>query len=91
MENIFVDNFYFHVPMTDGATLRRVARSRRQPSKKHCVGVVVLTTNYLLSTGLRLETEIERCKCKINRKFRVTTEIGSTFFGCWSVTMQLKK
>jgi hypothetical protein len=28
---------------------------------------------------------------KINRKFCVTTEIGSTFFGCWSVTGQLKK
>jgi hypothetical protein len=27
----------------------------------------------------------------INWKFRVTTEIGSTFFGCWSVTRQLKK
>jgi hypothetical protein len=27
----------------------------------------------------------------INRKFRVATEIGSTFFGCWSVTGQLKK
>jgi hypothetical protein len=26
----------------------------------------------------------------INRKFRVATEIGSTFFGCWSVTGQLK-
>jgi hypothetical protein len=30
-------------------------------------------------------------KTKINRKFRVATEIGSTFFGCWSVTGQLKK
>jgi hypothetical protein len=30
-------------------------------------------------------------KAKINRKFRVATEIGSTFFGCWSVTWQLKK
>jgi hypothetical protein len=29
--------------------------------------------------------------CEINRKFRVATEIGSTFFGCWSVTGQLKK
>jgi hypothetical protein len=28
---------------------------------------------------------------QINRKFRVATEIGSTFFGCWSVTGQLKK
>jgi hypothetical protein len=28
---------------------------------------------------------------KINRKFHVATEIGSTFFGCWSVTGQLKK
>jgi hypothetical protein len=28
---------------------------------------------------------------KKNRKFRVATEIGSTFFGCWSVTGQLKK
>jgi hypothetical protein len=27
----------------------------------------------------------------INRKFRVSTEIGSTFFGCWSVTGQLKE
>jgi hypothetical protein len=27
----------------------------------------------------------------IKRKFRVITEIGSTFFGCWSVTGQLKK
>jgi hypothetical protein len=27
----------------------------------------------------------------INRKFHVATEIGSTFFGCWSVTGQLKK
>jgi hypothetical protein len=27
---------------------------------------------------------------KINRKFRVITEIGSTFFGWWSVTRQLK-
>jgi hypothetical protein len=27
----------------------------------------------------------------INRKFRVATEIGSTFFGCCSVTGQLKK
>jgi hypothetical protein len=26
----------------------------------------------------------------INRKFRVTTEIGSTFFNCCSVTGQLK-
>jgi hypothetical protein len=25
----------------------------------------------------------------INRKFHVATEIGSTFFGCWSVTGQL--
>jgi hypothetical protein len=25
------------------------------------------------------------------RKFHVATEIGSTFFGCWSVTGQLKK
>jgi hypothetical protein len=28
---------------------------------------------------------------KIIRKFHVATEIGSTFFGCWSVTGQLKK
>jgi hypothetical protein len=27
----------------------------------------------------------------INRKFRVATEIGSTFFGGWSLTGQLKK
>jgi hypothetical protein len=27
---------------------------------------------------------------EINRKFRVTTEIVSTFFGCCSVTGQLK-
>jgi hypothetical protein len=30
-------------------------------------------------------------KLKINRKFRVATEIGSTFFGCLLVTGQLKK
>jgi hypothetical protein len=30
-------------------------------------------------------------KLQINRKFHVITEIGSTFFGCWSVTGQLKK
>jgi hypothetical protein len=30
-------------------------------------------------------------KAKINRKFRATTEIGSTFFGCLSVTGQMKK
>jgi hypothetical protein len=29
-------------------------------------------------------------KQKINRKFRVATEIGSTFFGCWLDTGQLK-
>jgi hypothetical protein len=28
-------------------------------------------------------------KVIINRKFHVATEIGSTFFGCWSVTGQL--
>jgi hypothetical protein len=27
----------------------------------------------------------------INRKFHVATEIGNTFFGCWSVTGQPKK
>jgi hypothetical protein len=33
----------------------------------------------------------QQSKCKINRKFRVATEIESIFFGCWSVTEQLKK
>jgi hypothetical protein len=36
----------------------------------------------------KIEPEIK--KIKINRKFRVITEIGSTFFGCW-FTGQMKK
>jgi hypothetical protein len=32
----------------------------------------------------------EKFDTKINRKFRVTTEIGSTFFSCYSVAGQLK-
>jgi hypothetical protein len=34
---------------------------------------------------------LKSCYFLINRKLRVATEIGSTFFGCWSVTEQLKK
>jgi hypothetical protein len=34
---------------------------------------------------------VVQSELQINRKFHVATEIGSTFFGCWSVTGQLKK
>jgi hypothetical protein len=39
---------------------------------------------------LKLNTEYARLYTQINKKFRVTTEIGSTFFACWSVTGQIK-
>jgi hypothetical protein len=48
---------------------------------------------YLWNNFINQSEKLKSLHCEklINRKFRVTTKIGSTFFGCWSVTGQLKK
>jgi hypothetical protein len=46
---------------------------------------------YVFQTMYSHRWSLKWLQKKINRKFHVATEIGSTFFGCWSVTGQLKK
>jgi hypothetical protein len=45
----------------------------------------------LFDSKINLKGSNLQNKLQINRKFHVATEIGSTFFGCWAVTGQLKK